>query len=136
MRGAESPGGRTGAICRGEKGERTHSVGRKRSTGRRDPRRVPFFFFSSGSAVDVEWKKYRAEGTQFIHTRFVLVLDLFQIILQLMLEIIDLTITSLRSERSSSRKGSDQYYSTSEETVGITRTGRHHNSKTYWTKWK
>ena len=48
-------------------------------------------------------------GTQFIRSRFVLVLDLFQIILQLMLEIIDLNITSLRSERSSSRKGSDQY---------------------------
>ena len=48
-------------------------------------------------------------GTQFIRSRFFLVLDLFQIILQLMLEIIDLNITSLRSERSSSRKGSDQY---------------------------
>ena len=42
----------------------------------------------------------RESGTQFIHSRFVLVLGLFQIILQLMLEIIDLNITSLRSERS------------------------------------
>ena len=51
-------------------------------------------------------------GTQFIRSGFVLVLDLFQIILKLTLEIIDLNITSLRSERSSSRKVSDEYYST------------------------
>ena len=48
-------------------------------------------------------------GTQFIRSKFVLVLDLFQIILQLMLEIIDLNIKSLHSERSSIKKGSDQY---------------------------
>ena len=63
------------------------------------------FFHDIVTSIHGEW----IEGTQFIRSRFVLILYLFQIILQLMLEIIDLNITSLRSERSSSRKGSDQY---------------------------